>query len=68
MVGATAVETLGVLRLGLAMVARQMAEALAVDLVVPAPGEAVTAATVIAVVLTMVAVAVSGRGQPARYP
>ena len=67
-VGATAVQTLGVLRLGLAMVAGQTAGALAVDLVVPAPAEAVTAATVIGVVLTMVAVAVSGRGQPARYP
>jgi transporter family-2 protein len=67
-VGATAVQTLGVLRLGLAMVAGQMAGALAVDLVVPAHGEPVTAATVIGVVLTMVAVVVSGRGQPARYP
>ena len=70
-VGATAVQTLGVLRLGLAMVAGQMAGALIVDLVAPAPGEAVTAATVIGVVLTMVAVAISGRGSAgsaARYP
>jgi transporter family-2 protein len=69
-VGATAVRTLGVLRLGLAMVAGQMAGALIVDLVAPAPGEAVTATTVIGVVLTMVAVAISGRGRPgadARY-
>jgi transporter family-2 protein len=69
-VGATAVQTLGVLRLGLAMVAGQMAGALIVDLVAPAPGEAVTATTVIGVVLTMVAVAISGRGRPgadARY-
>ena len=65
-VGATAVLTLGVLRLGLAMVAGQMAGALIVDLIAPAPGEAVTVATVIGVVLTMVAVVVSGRGQPAR--
>ena len=64
-VGATAVQTLGVLRLGLAMVAGQMAGALIVDLIAPAPGEAVTAATVIGVVLTMVAVAISGRAQPA---
>jgi len=69
-VGATAVQTLGVLRLGLAIVAGQMAGALIVDLLAPAPGEAVTATTVIGVVLTMVAVAISGRGQPgsgARY-
>jgi bacterial/archaeal transporter family-2 protein len=63
---ATAVQTLGVLRLGLAIVAGQTAGALAVDLVAPAPGEAVTVATVIGVVLTLAAVAVSGRGpQPA---
>jgi transporter family-2 protein len=70
-VGATAVATLGVLRLGLAMVAGQMAGALIVDLIAPAPGEAVTAVTVVGVVLTMVAVVVSGRSQPAlgdRYP
>jgi bacterial/archaeal transporter family-2 protein len=70
-VGATAVQTLGVLRLGLAMVAGQTAGALMVDLVAPAPGEAVTVATVIGVVLTMAAVAISGRGQAAsgaRYP
>jgi transporter family-2 protein len=69
-VGATAVQPLGVLRLGLAMVAGQMAGALIVDLAAPAPGEAVTATTVIGVVLTMVAVAISGRGRPgadARY-
>ena len=63
-VSATAVQTLGVLRLGLAMVAGQTAGALVVDLVAPAPGEAVTAATVIGVVLTMAAVAISGRGRP----
>ena len=63
-IGATAVQTLGVLRLGLAMVAGQMAGALIVDLVAPAPGEPVTAATVVGVALTMVAVAISGRGQP----
>jgi bacterial/archaeal transporter family-2 protein len=67
-VGATAVQALGVLRLGLAMVAGQMAGALVVDLIAPAPGEAVTVATVVGVVLTMVAVAISGRGQGARYP
>jgi len=62
-VGATAVQTLGVLRLGLALVAGQTTGALIVDLVAPVPGEPVTAATVIGVVLTLVAVAVSGRGR-----
>ena len=62
-VGATAVQTLGVVRLGLAMVAGQTTGALVVDLIAPVRGEPVTAATVIGVVLTMVAVAVSGRGQ-----
>jgi bacterial/archaeal transporter family-2 protein len=62
-VTAAAVQTLGVLRVGLATVAGQTAGALLIDLVAPAPGEAVTVATVIGVVLTMVAVAVSGRGQ-----
>jgi len=60
-VTAAAVQTLGVLRLGLALVAGQTCGALAVDLVAPAPGEAVTVATVVGVVLTMAAVAVSGR-------
>jgi bacterial/archaeal transporter family-2 protein len=67
-VGATAVQTLGVLRLGLAMVAGQMAGALIVDLVAPAPGEEVTVTTVVGVLLTMVAGVISGRGQGARYP
>jgi transporter family-2 protein len=62
---ATAVQTLGVLRLGLATVAGQTAGALVIDLIAPAPGEAVTAGTVIGVVLTMAAVAISGRGQRA---
>jgi bacterial/archaeal transporter family-2 protein len=67
---ATAVQTLGVLRLGLATVAGQTSGALVVDLVAPAPGEAVTVGTVIGVVLTMAAVAISGRGErrAARYP
>ena len=70
-VTATAVQTLGVLRLGLAMVAGQMAGALVVDLIAPARGEEVTIATVVGVVLTLVAVVISGRGQrspAARYP
>ncbi len=67
-VTATAVQTLGVLRVGLATVAGQTAGALVIDLIAPAPGEAVTVATVVGVALTMVAVAISGRGQraPAR--
>ena len=64
-VTATAVQTLGVLRLGLAMVAGQAIGALAVDLVAPVPGEAVTAGTVLGVLLTLVAVAISGRGRQA---
>jgi transporter family-2 protein len=62
-VSATAVQTLGVLRLGLATVAGQTAGALVIDLIAPAPGEAVTVATVVGVVLTIAAVAISGRGQ-----
>jgi bacterial/archaeal transporter family-2 protein len=61
-VGATAVRTLGVLRLGVATVAGPMAGALIVDLVAPAPGEPVTVGTVIGVALTMAAVGISGRG------
>jgi bacterial/archaeal transporter family-2 protein len=62
-VTATAVQSLGVLRLGLAMVAGQMSGALIVDLIAPARGEAVTPTTVLGVILTMIAVSVSGRGQ-----
>ena len=65
-VSAAAVQTLGVLRLGLAIVAGQTTGALVVDLVAPAPGEAVTLGTVIGVALTMTAVAISGRGQAVR--
>jgi len=60
-VGAAAVQTLGVLRLGLAVVAGQTLGALAIDLVAPAEGETVTLATVVGVVLTLAAVWVSGR-------
>jgi bacterial/archaeal transporter family-2 protein len=70
-VTATAVQTLGVLRLGLAMVAGQMAGALVVDLIAPARGEEVTLATVVGVVLTLVAVVISGRSRrevAPRYP
>jgi bacterial/archaeal transporter family-2 protein len=61
-VSAAAVQTLGVLRLGLATVAGQTAGALVIDLIAPAPGEAVTLGTLIGVALTMAAVAISGRG------
>ena len=70
-VTATAVQTLGVLRLGLAMVAGQMGGALVVDLIAPARGEEVTLATVVGVVLTLVAVLISGRTRREvvpRYP
>ena len=60
-VGAAAVQTLGVLRLGLAVVAGQTLGALAIDLVAPAAGEQVTLATVAGVALTLAAVWVSGR-------
>jgi bacterial/archaeal transporter family-2 protein len=64
-VSAAAVQTLGVLRLGLATVAGQTSGALVIDLIAPAPGEAVTVATVVGVTLTLVAVAISGRGRSA---
>ena len=60
-VGAAAVQTLGVLRLGLAVVAGQTLGALVIDLVAPAAGEKVTVATVVGVLLTLAAVWVSGR-------
>ena len=60
-VGAAAVQTLGVLRLGLAVVAGQTIGALVIDLIAPAAGEKVTVATVVGVLLTLAAVWVSGR-------
>jgi len=62
-VSAAAVQTLGVLRLGLATVAGQTTGALVIDLIAPAPGEVVTAGTLIGVILTMAAVAISGRAR-----
>jgi transporter family-2 protein len=59
---AIVVPILGVLRLVLAIVAGQAVGALVLDLVAAPPGEAVTAFTVVSVVLTFVAVAVSGMG------
>jgi transporter family-2 protein len=61
---AVLVMRLGVLRLILAMTAGQAVGGLAIDLVAPARGEAVTAATFVGVVLAFAAVIVSGRGAP----
>jgi len=66
LVGAWTVASLGVLRLILAVVAGQSAGALAIDLVAPVPGQAVTLATVIGVGLTVIGVLISGRGVAAR--
>lgn len=63
-VAAVVVRSLGVLRLGLAVVAGQVAGALLLDLLVPLPAASVAVATVLAAGLTLVAVAVSGRGGP----
>jgi transporter family-2 protein len=60
-VSAFVVPVIGVLRLTLAAVAGQSAGALALDLIAPVPGEAVTAGTVAGVLLALTAVAVSGR-------
>jgi len=67
-VSLTAVQTLGVLRLGLAIVAGQTAGALVIDLVAPSPREVVTAGTLVGVGLTLAAVVVSGRGRRPRRP
>jgi len=56
------VSRLGVLRLMLAVIAGQAFGGLAVDLIAPVRGESVTAATVVGVALTLVAVLVSARG------
>jgi transporter family-2 protein len=56
---AVVVKTLGVLRLGLANTAGQVLGAVALDL-----HRGVSVATLVAVALTLAAVAVSGRGQP----
>ncbi len=60
-VSALVVPVIGVLRLTLAAVAGQSAGALVLDVVSPAPGEAVTVGTVVGVGLALAAVAVSGR-------
>ncbi len=57
---AATVKTLGVLRLMLAVVAGQSLGGILVDLFAPAAGEVVTLRTVVSVLLTFLAVAVSG--------
>jgi bacterial/archaeal transporter family-2 protein len=58
---AVVVSHLGVLRLMLAVIAGQALGGLAVDLIAPVRGESVTAATVVGVALTFLAVLVSAR-------
>jgi transporter family-2 protein len=65
---ARVVRVLGVLRLMLCVVAGQTTFGLLLDLVDPAPGKAVTAATVLGVLLTIVAVGVSGGLRRRRAP
>ena len=59
---AVVVRVLGVLRLGLAVVAGQLLGAVLIDLLAPADGAGLRATTVVGALLTLVAVAVSGRG------
>ena len=61
---AATVGRLGVLRLMLALTAGQVAGGLVIDLVAPAPGEAVTIGTVAGVALAFAAVLVSGAVRP----
>ena len=63
---AATVQTLGVLRAGLALVAGQTLGGLLLDAIAPAPGEAVTTGTVAGVALTIAAVAISGRTRRVR--
>jgi transporter family-2 protein len=65
-VAAVIVRTLGVLRLGLAVIAGQLLGAILLDITVPAAARGVATATAIGAALTLVAVVISGR--PARVP
>jgi transporter family-2 protein len=67
---AASVRRLGVLRLSLATVAGQLAGAVVLDIVWPAPGTTLRATTVVGALLTLLAVAVSGlrRTAPAGTP
>ena len=60
-VAAVVVRRLGVLRLGLAIIAGQLGAALLLDLAAPVSGRPVDVVTVVAVGLTFAAVALSGR-------
>lgn len=60
-VAAVTVRTLGVLRLGLGVIAGQLVGALLLDQLAPVHGAGVDALTVVGVLLTLVAVGVSGR-------
>ena len=60
-VAAIVVRTLGVLRLGLAVIAGQLLGAVLLDLSVPAAAHGVAAATLVGVALTFVAVGITGR-------
>jgi len=59
---AVVVRVLGVLRLGLAVTAGQLVGAVVLDRAFPAPGTSLALTTVLGAALTLVAVAVSGRG------
>lgn len=61
-VAAVVVRRLGVLRLGLAVIAGQLAGAVLVDLALPATDTGIAVPTAIGAALTLVAVVVSGRG------
>jgi transporter family-2 protein len=63
LISSAAVRTLGVLRLMLVSVAGQSAGALVIDLLAPVRGETVALTTVLGLVLTVVAVFVSGRAR-----
>lgn len=56
-----AVSALGVLRLGLSVIAGQLAAAVVLDVALPAHGSTITPTVVVGVLLTFVAVAVAGR-------
>ncbi|MEO6206311.1 MAG: DMT family transporter [Mycobacteriales bacterium] len=60
-VAAVVVRTLGVLRLGLAVIAGQLVGAVALDITFPAAAQGVALATLVGVGLTFVAVAITGR-------
>jgi transporter family-2 protein len=62
-IAAALVQRLGVLRLSLGTVGGQVVGAVVIDLVAPAPGVKLTTLTVVGALLTLVAVALTVRGQ-----